>query len=602
VTGIRSDDETTGRRTLEFSVLGPVEARRDGTRVDLGSRKQRAVLAVLLLNANRVVSAERLIDELWGATPPGTARSALQVYVAGLRKALGGDAASLRTVAPGYLLALEPGSTDLDRFEALRAAARTSGDDEQAAALLHDALALWRDRPLADLDGEPFAEEAGARLDELRLAALEERIDADLALGRHSTLVAELDALVAEHPYRERFRRQLMLALYRSGRQADALAAYWAAREASIEGLGLEPGPELRALERAVLEQDPALAPPPVAPPTPPARDEHRHPRRRWLWALPAFVVAAAAVATAALVLDRDPAPISAPPNSVAVIDPATNRVDAVVPGVGIRPGPIAFGAGSVWVGSLEGRRLDRIDPGTRQVTATVPLPATPTGVAYGFGAVWVAHGRLGGVSRIDPQFNRRTRTVRVTTRALYFPDGSVSTGEGSVWAVFGNSTLVSLDPGDLDRTASTQAGVGVGPAAVAVGFGSVWLANSGDSTVGRFNPMTFEEGNLDEYTVGLTPRGLAIGVDAVWVASSGDDSATRIDPLTGARHDVEVGDGPAAIAAGGDSVWVANRGDGTVSRIDPETRKVVAEISVGGAPSGIAVADGAVWVSVQAP
>jgi YVTN family beta-propeller protein len=598
VTGIRSDDETTGRRTLEFSVLGPVEARRDGTRVDLGSRKQRAVLAVLLLNANRVVSAERLIDELWGATPPGTARSALQVYVAGLRKALGGDAASLRTVAPGYLLALEPGSTDLDRFEALRAAARTSGDDEQAAALLHDALALWRDRPLADLDGEPFAEEAAARLDELRLAALEERIDADLALGRHSTLVAELDALVAEHPYRERFRRQLMLALYRSGRQADALAAYRAARDASVEGLGLEPGPELKALERAMLEQDPALALPPAPAPK---TDERPSRRRRWMWAVAALVVlAAVATAAAVLLLDRDRSSITAPPNSVAVVDPATNRVEAVVPAAAIRPGPIAFGAGSLWVGSLENQTLVRIDPATRQVIGTVPVGATPTGVAFDFGAVWVAHGLLGAVSRVDPQFNRRTRTVRVTTRALYLPDGSVATGEGSVWAAFGNSTLVRLDPSTLRRIGSTMAGIG--PAAVAVGFGSVWVANSGDSTVGRFNPVTFEEGRLDEYTVGLTPRALAVGAEAVWVADSGDDSVTRIDPLNGARRDVAVGDGPAAVAVGAGSVWVANRGDGTVSRIDPETRDVAAEIPVGGAPSGIAVADGLVWVSVQAP
>jgi YVTN family beta-propeller protein len=600
VTGIRSDDEATGRRILEFSVLGPVEARRNGTRLDLGPRKQRAVLAVLLLNANHVVSTERLIDELWGETPPGTARSALQVYVAGLRKALGGDGASLRTVAPGYLLSLEPGSTDLDRFEALRAAARTSGDDDRAAALLHDALALWRDRPLADLDGEPFAEEAAARLDELRLAALEERIDADLALGRHSTLVAELDRLVAEHPYRERFRGQLMLALYRSGRQAEALAAYRAARDASVEALGLEPGPELKALERSMLEQDPALVPPPAAPPGPPARDEHPPRRRRRLWALLAFGVAASAVAAAALLLDRDPAPMTAPPNSVAVVDPETNRVEAVVPAAGIRPGPIAFGAGSLWVGSLEDRTLVRIDPGTRQVIGTIPVGATPTGVAFDFDAVWVAHGRLGAVSRVDPQFNRRTRTVRATTRALYFPDGSVATGEGSVWAVFGNSTLVRLDPGTLRRTGSTMAGVG--PAAVAFGFGSVWVANAGDSTVGRFNPMTFEEGRLDEYTVGLAPRALAVGAEAVWVANSGDDSVTRIDPLNGARHDVPVGDGPAAVVVGAGSVWVANRGDGTVWRIEPETRDVVAEIPVGGAPSGIAVADGKVWISVQAP
>jgi YVTN family beta-propeller protein len=410
--------------------------------------------------------------------------------------------------------------------------------------------------------------------------------------------VTELDALVAEHPYRERFRGQLMLALYRSGRQADALAAYRAARDASIDGLGLEPGPELRALERSVLEQDPSLDSP-VAPP-------HERPhagrpvrRRWWPWAI-AAVVLAALVASAALLLNRDPEPLTAPPNSIALIDPATNNVDSVLPAGVIRPGPIAFGAGSVWVCSLEGRTLARIDTGTRQLTATVTLPATPTGVAYGFDAVWVAHGRLGAISRVDPQFNRRTRTVQVTTRALYFPDGSVATGKGFVWAVFGNSALVRLDPADIGKTASGEAGVG--PSAIAVGFDSVWVANSGDSTVWRFNPLTFEEGRIHTYTAGETPQSLAVGSDALWVANSGDDSVTRIDPLTDARGEVAVGDAPNAIAAGEGSIWVANRGDGTVFRIDPQTRKVVAEIPVGGAPWGIVVADGAVWVTVQAP
>ena len=242
---------------LRFRLLGPLEADRDGVPLDLGARKQRAVLALLLLEANRVVSTERLIDELWGDDPPETARSALQVYVAGLRKALGEDGASLRTRAPGYVLDVPAGRTDLDEFARLRADSRP-----------REALALWRGPALADLDGEPFAAAAAGRLEEQRLAVLEERIDADLALGRHGELVPELEASAAEHPYRERFRAQLMLALYRSGRQADALAAYRAARETLVEGLGIEPGEELRALERSVLEQDPALAAP-VARPAP---------------------------------------------------------------------------------------------------------------------------------------------------------------------------------------------------------------------------------------------------------------------------------------------------------------------------------------------
>ena len=241
---------------LHFRLLGPLEVERGGITLELGPRKQRAVLALLLLEANRVVPTERLIDELWGDTPPETARSALQVYVAGLRKALGDDGASLRTQSPGYVLDLEPGALDAHAFTALRAEARDA-EPARAADALHEALALWRGAPLAELDGAPFGTAARAQLEEQRLGALEERIDADLALGRHADLIHELDALVVEHPYRERFRAQQMLALYRSGRQADALAAYRSARETFVEGLGIDPGADLKALERQVRTRTP---------------------------------------------------------------------------------------------------------------------------------------------------------------------------------------------------------------------------------------------------------------------------------------------------------------------------------------------------------
>src|SRR5262245_28391127 len=247
---------------LRFLVLGRLEAYDDGVELDLGPRKQRAVLAVLLLNANHVVSTERLIDDLWGDSPPSTARSALQVYVAGLRKALRNGGASLRTRPPGYVLELATGVLDLDRFTQLRAEAREASDTERGAALLHEALALWRDAPLPELRTEPFATAAVAQLEELRLAALEERIEVDLTLGRDAALVTELESLVAEHPYRERLRAQLMLALYRSGRQADALDAYQAGRRMLQEDLGLEPGKDLRDLEAAILRQDETLSAP----------------------------------------------------------------------------------------------------------------------------------------------------------------------------------------------------------------------------------------------------------------------------------------------------------------------------------------------------
>src|SRR5262245_53544673 len=272
---------------LTFQVLGPLEAFSDGVELELGPRKQRALLALLLLNANRVVSMERLIDELWGDAPPSTARTALQVYVAGLRKALSTDGATLRTKEPGYVLEVEDGALDLDRFSQLRGEARSSSDPDRRAALLHEALEQWQDEPLPELRNEPFAAAAIGELDQLRLAAVEERVEADLALGRDAELVTELEPLVARHPYRERLRAQLMLALYRSGRQADALDAYQAGRRTLQDELGLEPGKELRDLEAAILRQDEALLPArpdaakpePEPEPAPPARRVSRRTR-----------------------------------------------------------------------------------------------------------------------------------------------------------------------------------------------------------------------------------------------------------------------------------------------------------------------------------
>jgi predicted ATPase/DNA-binding SARP family transcriptional activator len=246
---------------VDFRILGPLEVSRDGEPCDLGARKHRALLALLLLHANEVVSVDRLIDELWGEAPPATAPKALQVYVSGLRRAIGRDV--LATRAPGYMLSVDEGELDLWRFERLAGEGRkalAAGDPARAAAALGRALGLWRGPPLADLAYEPFAQTAIARLEELRLACLEDRIEADLALGRHAELVAELEALIREDPLRERLQAQLMLALYRSDRQAEALEVYRAARRVLSEELGIEPADELQRLQRAVLSHDPGLA------------------------------------------------------------------------------------------------------------------------------------------------------------------------------------------------------------------------------------------------------------------------------------------------------------------------------------------------------
>jgi DNA-binding SARP family transcriptional activator len=250
---------------VEFRIFGPLEVRRDGQPVSIAGAKERALLAILLLRANEPVPLDRLVDELWGEAPPPTARKSVQVRVAALRRVLPADV--LLTRGASYLVRVERDQLDLHRFERLVGDGRrllADGYAEGAAATLREALALWRGPPLADFTYEPFAESAIARLEELRVAALEERVEAELALGLHAQLVGELQELLAAHPLRERLRGQLMLALYRDGRQADALDIYQRTREAFVAELGIEPGPALQELQRAVLRQDAALAPAPA--------------------------------------------------------------------------------------------------------------------------------------------------------------------------------------------------------------------------------------------------------------------------------------------------------------------------------------------------
>jgi DNA-binding SARP family transcriptional activator len=248
---------------VDFRILGPLEIWDDGVERPVAGDRQRALLAILLLHAREPLSSDRLIDELWGDDPPATGATALRVRVSQLRKALLDEGELIAARAHGYVLGIAPDQLDLHRFERLVAdgeGALRGGDASLAAQRLRDALELWRGPPLADFTYAAFAQPAIARLNELRLAAIELRIEADLALGRHAAVAAELETLVADHPLRERFWAQLMLALYRAGRQAEALAAYRGARARLVDEIGIEPGPELQDLERRILAQDPQLA------------------------------------------------------------------------------------------------------------------------------------------------------------------------------------------------------------------------------------------------------------------------------------------------------------------------------------------------------
>jgi DNA-binding SARP family transcriptional activator len=245
---------------VEFRILGLLEVWHECRPVHIEGAKERALLAFLLLHAGEHVSVDRLIDELWGEPPPATARKSVQVRVAGLRRAMRGDV--LLTRGDAYLIRLEPNQLDLHRFEYLLSDgsdALAAGDPSAALASLNEALGLWRGPALADFAYESFAHGAIARLEELRVHAVELRIEARLQLGLHDRVVAELEDLVAQHPFRERLRAQLMLALYRDGRQAEALEVYRRTRDEFVDGLGIEPGPDLQQLHQAVLRQDRSL-------------------------------------------------------------------------------------------------------------------------------------------------------------------------------------------------------------------------------------------------------------------------------------------------------------------------------------------------------
>ena len=342
---------------IDYRLLGPLEVACDGCVLDLGGRKQRILLAILLLHANQPVHRDVLIDHIWGEHPPAGPDHAVDVYIWRLRKTLDPVAGNpcVLTQPGGYLLQVTREQVDVARFERLAEDARrllAAAAAVRAAAGFREALALWRGAPLADFRNEAFAQAEIARLEQRRTEVVEDRIDADLALGHHCALIGELEALVAAQPLRERPYQQLMIALYRSGRQADALAVYRKARRALVDELGIEPGQPLRRLERAILRQDPSLEPPSrevaatalasaaEAAPSSPAGPI----RRRRLLA----VAAALAVTLALLVVatTHGSARLDARPDSVGVIDGAQADLSAVVTGVG-RPNGVAYGAGA---------------------------------------------------------------------------------------------------------------------------------------------------------------------------------------------------------------------------------------------------------------
>jgi DNA-binding SARP family transcriptional activator/DNA-binding beta-propeller fold protein YncE len=581
---------------IEYRILGPLEVSVGERRVPLGGRRQRALLAILLLTPGEVVSAERLAEGIWGDHPPPSARHLVQVYVSQLRSALDRSAAIV-TRAPGYLVDIDPSCVDARRFERL---VETAWDADQGPAeavrAFDRALALWRGPALADTPLDGSAAVDVARLDALRLNAIEERIDALLALGREREVLAELERHVAAEPLRERFWAQLMLALYRAGRQADALAAYSRARRHLTEELGLEPSPALQELQQAILRHEPSLTLRPATPPAATGGGLRRRPRRR-AFAGATALLAIAGLVTAALLLRSShapPGPTSLPARSLATIDAATGSIVGRLP-LAAQPDGLAVSVDHIWVAEGQRRTLVEVDPRGLQILRTVRLTSFPYRLAAGPGRAWVGNGFAGTVTSVDARSGLASTPFRSEPHAT--GRLALAYGAGSLWVGSQDNALTRIDPA-TDRTIARVPGV-IAPEALAAQPHAVWVAQATRSSVLRVDPASNRV--VRSIPIGGTATAVAADSQAVWALTPSSQRIWRIDPRTNAVSAViEIGPSASDVAVAGNSVWTMAAATGTLQRIDPRTGTIVQTIALTNPLGGIAAGHKQLWITVR--
>jgi DNA-binding SARP family transcriptional activator/ABC-type branched-subunit amino acid transport system substrate-binding protein len=590
---------------MEYRILGALEVTRDGRPLALGGGRQSALLALLLVERNRTVDADRIVEELWNGDAPATAGKVVQNLVSQLRR-LGADDA-LRTRGHGYELEVPDDELDAARFERRLADGRDAlgrGDPAGARDLLGEALALWRGPALAGFADAPWARAEALRLEERRMVALERRIDADLALGRHADVIGELEAAIARDPLREGLRRQLMLALYRSGRQAEALAAFQDARRTLVGELGIEPGPDLTELHAAVLRQDPQLAAPE------PRNGESRRRRRAGVLLLAGGAAVTLAALAALLLAGRDGnqgAAATAGGGALVGFDARSGKVTRRI-AAGRTPATIAAGGGKLWMVDGEARTVVRIDP-TSGKADTLATGATPTDVAVTSGAAWIANGTsrsdsftIGpapdAVVRIDPATDLERTTVLPRGGPVQdtVPEARVAAAGDAVWALTSDGSVARIDP----ATATiTHVAHGVRAKAIAAGAAGVWAVDGTGQMV-----------ELDQHSGAVRRRvrlptravgGLAVGDDATWVTGWDDGNLYRIGE-TGAPGAVKVGEGVTDLAVAGRTVWGVSPISGTVVEVDGRSMRVVRSLRIDGEPRSLAVDGGTVWVALTRP
>lgn len=600
---------------MEFRVLGPMEVVRDDRLVPLGGPKQRVVLAQLLLHANRSVSTATLIDEVWGEDPPDTARNSLQSYVSHLRKALGDD--RIRGASGGYILRAGAHEIDAQRFESLVEQTQKDSAIEPAAAAARydDALALWRGPPFADLSTEQCLLGEIARLNELKLSATERRITSEIAAGRHAAVVGDLDLLTDSHPLRERLWALLMLALYRSGRQGEALAAYQRARTLLVEELGIDPSADLQTLNVQILRQDPTLRGPPddLLPSStqgmtdrPKFADETRamgapERRRRAPRALIAVAVVVILAATAALVVarrgnDHTTSPFATVEPGIAIIDAGSGAKVGFVPASTIGMAAEAIYAdGAFWVLNLAPLSFAEIDPATGRVLRQIASPIDDVGSFTVDGNdLWITHYTKPILSKVDIGLGREV--ARYDDLPGTGGSNGVLVADGSVWvarrdADQGLGLLARLDPatgavqqkfepltgsyslaygddgaiwtagtfGDINRIdlatgIVTSGNVGGRNFYVAVGGGYGWTT---DEAVGAVYKVAADGSVVTKYMTGAGARTVAYSDGKVWVGNQDAGTVTAIDAATGTMTNYLIDHPLTAIAAGGGRVLI---------------------------------------------
>ena len=602
---------------MEVRVLGPLEVVTRGRTLDIRGRRQRSLLAILIARANDVVSPDTLIDELWPDEPPPSAAKTLQAHISRLRDMLEApdddEALHLQTHGHGYRLVVGPDQLDVRRFERLVEAGRherAAGDPKAAAATLRRALDLWRGPAYAEFEGEPFAEAEIGRLDEIRLAATEDRFEADLELGRHRELIPELEAFVGREPLRERARGQLMTAMYRSGRQAEALRVYQEGRRQLADDLGVEPSETLQDLERRILRQDPDLAA--RRAPTLVASGQGRTGRVRWAVLTAALLVGAFVGAAAWAVAGPKPRTDGA---GVAVLSAASGEMIGNVT-FGSTPSHLAVGVGSVWVVDADDRTLTQVDLATKAVRRIFNTASTPTDVATGVGAVWLANAdsRAPGapdgsllpvsVDRLDP----RTGEIVATAPLPPTPAGHLygvlpglsrrhlAVTNEAVWVINADQTVSRIDP-----RSTTIAGTVTDIEArnIAAGEGQVWFTE--DGAIGEIDQGTNRVRRRVEFEDAVLAD-IAIGAGSVWVTDPLDGAVWRVATAGDPKPKrIEVAPWVAGIAFGAGGVWVTSEIGDEVHRIDPTT-DVPSLVAQPPSPGGIDASDVAVWVTAGSP